>query len=44
MLAEFAGFRNDQEDAELPNGGKIIFEVQVPAQIPQEVQDALRTK
>lgn len=44
MLAEFAGFRNDQEDSEPPNGGKIVFEVQVPAQIPQEVQDALRTK
>ena len=44
MLAEFAGFRNDQEESEPPNGGKIVFEVQVPAQIPQEVQDALRTK
>jgi len=44
MLAEFAGFRNDQEDAEPPNGGKIIFEVQVPPPIPKEVQDALRTK
>ncbi len=44
MLAEFAGFRNDQEESEPPNGGKIVFEVQVPAPIPQEVQDALRTK
>lgn len=44
MLAEFAGFRNDQEDSEPPNGGKIVFEVQVPTPIPQEVQDALRTK
>jgi hypothetical protein len=44
MLAEFAGFRIDQEESEPPNGGKIVFEVQVPAQIPQEVQDALRTK
>lgn len=44
MLAEFAGFRNDQEESEPPNGGKIVFEVQVPAPIPQEVQDAFRTK
>ena len=44
MLAEFAGFRNDQEESEPPNGGKIVFEVQVPTPIPQEVQDALRTK
>ena len=44
MLAEFAGFRNDQEESEPTNGGKIVFEVQVPAPIPQEVQDALRTK
>lgn len=44
MLAEFAGFRNDMEESEPPNGGKIVFEVQVPTPIPQEVQDALRTK
>lgn len=44
MLAEFAGFRNDQEESEPPNGGKIVFEVQVATPIPQEVQDALRTK
>ncbi len=44
MLAEFAGFRNDQEESEPPNGGKIVFEVQVPSPIPQEVQDAFRTK
>ena len=44
MRAEFAGFRNDQEEDEPPNGGKIVFEVQVPTPIPQEVQDALRTK
>lgn len=44
MLAEFAGFRNDQEESEPPNGGKIVFEVQVPTPIPKEVQDAFRTK
>jgi hypothetical protein len=41
MLAEFAGFRNDQEEDELPNGGKITFEVVVPAPIPKEVEEAL---
>jgi hypothetical protein len=41
MLAEFAGFRNDQEEDELPNGGKITFEVIVPAPIPKEVEEAL---
>ena len=41
MLAEFAGFRNDQEEDELPNGSKITFEVVVPAPIPKEVEEAL---
>ncbi len=41
MMAEFAGFRNDQEEDELPNGGKITFEVIVPAPIPKEVEEAL---
>lgn len=41
MMAEFAGFRNDQEEDELPNGGKITFEVVVPAPIPKEVEEAL---
>ena len=41
MLAEFAGFRNDQEESEPPNGGKITFEVVVPAPIPKEVEEAL---
>lgn len=41
MLAEFAGFRNDQEEDELPNDGKITFEVVVPAPIPKEVEEAL---
>jgi hypothetical protein len=41
MLAEFAGFQNDQEEDELPNGGKITFEVVVPAPIPKEVEEAL---
>ena len=41
MLAEFAGFRNDQEELEAPNGGKITFEVVMPSPIPSEVQDAI---
>lgn len=41
MMAEFAGFRNDQEEDELPNGGKITFEVVAPAPIPKEVEEAL---
>lgn len=41
MLAEFAGFRNDQEELEAPNGGKITFEVVMPSPIPRDVQDAI---
>ena len=41
MMAEFAGFRNDQEEDELPNGGKITFEVVLPAPIPIVVEEAL---
>lgn len=37
-------FRSDIEEPDAPTSGKVVFEVQVPAPIPQEVLDAMGTK
>ena len=37
-------FKSDIEEPDAPTSGKVVFEVQVPAPIPQEVLDAMGTK
>ena len=37
-------FKSDIEEPDAPSSGKVVFEVQVPAPIPQEVLDAMGTK
>ena len=37
-------FKTDIEEPDAPTSGKVVFEVQVPAPIPQEVLDAMGTK
>jgi hypothetical protein len=37
-------FKSDIEEPDAPTSGKVVFEVQVPNPIPQEVLDAMGTK